>query len=69
MKRRKKFEKTGALDAPQVAALRMHDARRYLGGISVPTMHRLIHRGKLKPVRQLRVLLFRIGELDRFLKT
>lgn len=41
----------------------------YLGGISVPTMHRLIHRGELTPVRKLRVLLFTIDELDRFLKT
>ena len=49
--------------------LKLHQARAYLGGLSVPTMHRLIHRGLLKPNRVLRHLIFSREELDRFLKT
>jgi hypothetical protein len=54
--------------APTRGALKLHDARQYLGGISIPTMHRLIQRGLLKPNRSLRHLLFSVSELDRFLK-
>jgi hypothetical protein len=50
-----------------VGALKSSDARKYLGGISVPTMHRLINRGLLRPNRATRHLLFPIKELDRFL--
>jgi hypothetical protein len=49
-------------------ALKLRDARVYLGGISVPTGHRLIKRGLLRPNRSTRHLLFPIRELDRFLK-
>jgi Helix-turn-helix domain len=49
-------------------ALKLNEARQYLGGLSVPTMHRLIQRGLLKPNRSLRHLLFPVVELDRFLK-
>ena len=48
-------------------ALKLKDACQYLGGISVPTMHRLIRRGLLRPNRALRHLLFSREELDRFL--
>jgi hypothetical protein len=48
-------------------ALKLREARAYLGGLSVPTMHRLINRGLLKPNRCLRHLLFTRRELDRFL--
>jgi hypothetical protein len=48
-------------------ALKLNDARQYLGGLSVPTMHRLIRRGLLKPNRSTRHLLFTVAELDRFL--
>jgi helix-turn-helix protein len=51
-----------------VGALKSPDARKYLGGISVPTLQRLIQRGLLKPNRSLRHLLFPIAELDRFLR-
>lgn len=47
---------------------KLHGARQYLGGLSVPTMHRLIQRGLLRPNRALRHLLFSREELDRFLK-
>jgi hypothetical protein len=47
--------------------LKLKEARQYLGGLSVPTMHRLIKRGLLKPNRTLRHLLFTRKELDRFL--
>jgi len=52
----------------QVGALKLKAAARYLGGLSVPTMHRLIKRGLLKPNRATRHLLFPLSELDRFLR-
>jgi len=52
-----------------VGAFKLTQARQYLGGISVPSMHRLIQRGLLKPNRCLRHLLFAKTELDRFLKS
>jgi len=51
------------------AALKLKPSAKYLGGLSVPTMHRLIARGELVPVRKTRVLLFTITELNRFLNT
>jgi hypothetical protein len=54
--------------APQRGALKLRDACEYLGGLSVPTMHRLIGRGLIRPNRSLRHLLFSISELDRFLR-
>jgi len=49
-------------------ALKLEEARQYLGGLSIPTMHRLIKRGLLRPNRATRHLLFPFGELDRFLR-
>jgi DNA-binding transcriptional MerR regulator len=49
-------------------AVKQAQARAYLGGISVPTLHRLIRRGLLRPNRSTRHLLFPISELDRFLR-
>jgi len=54
--------------AQTVGALKLKPAAQYLGGLSVPTMHRLIHRGLLRPNRALRHLLFSREELDRFLR-
>jgi hypothetical protein len=48
-------------------ALKLKEAGQYLGGLSVPTMHRLIQRGLLRPNKSTRHLLFPISELDRFL--
>ncbi len=48
-------------------ALKLQQAREYLGGLSIPTMHRLIKRGLIKPNRALRHILIPISELDRFL--
>jgi len=53
--------------APTGGALKLQQAGQYLGGLSEPTMHRLIKRGLIKPNRALRHLLFPISELDRFL--
>jgi hypothetical protein len=50
------------------AALKMPEARAYLGGLSVPTMHRLVERGLLRPNRSTRHLIFLRSELDRFLE-
>jgi helix-turn-helix protein len=50
-----------------VGGLKLKPAAVYLGGLSVPTMHRLIKRGLLKPNRATRHLLFPVSELDRFL--
>jgi helix-turn-helix protein len=49
-------------------ALKLKEACQYLGGLSVPTMHRLIRRGLLRPNRALRHLIFPVAELDRFLR-
>ena len=49
-------------------ALKLKEARQYLGGLSVPTIHRLIRRGLLRPNKSTRHLLFTISELDRFLR-
>jgi Helix-turn-helix domain len=56
--------------APKLApgALKVKEARAYLGGISEPTLHRLINRGLLRPCRQMRHLLFPVSELNRFLR-
>jgi Helix-turn-helix domain len=51
-----------------LGALKLKEARQYLGGLSIPTMHRLIKRGLLKPNRATRHLLFPLSELDRFLR-
>jgi hypothetical protein len=51
-----------------VGGLKLREARVYLGGISTPSVHRLVRRGLLKPCRQLRHLIFPIAELDRFLR-
>jgi hypothetical protein len=47
---------------------KLNQARVYLGGISTPSIHRLIRRGLLRPNRNLRHLIFSRQELDRFLK-
>lgn len=54
--------------APERGALKLKEAREYLGGLSVPTMHRLIKRGLLRPNKSTRHLLFPVRELDRFLQ-
>lgn len=54
--------------AQSVGALKLKPAAQYLGGLSVPTMHRLIRRGLLRPNRAVRHLLFSREELDRFLR-
>lgn len=50
------------------AALKMREARQYLGGLSVPTMHRLCARGLLRPNKSTRHLIFARSELDRFIR-
>jgi hypothetical protein len=52
-----------------VGAYKLKPAAQYIGGLSVPTMHRLIQRGLLKPNRATRHLIFSKKELDRFLMT
>lgn len=47
-------------------ALKLRDAADYLS-LSVPTIHRLVRRGLLKPNRATRLLIFPLAELDRFL--
>ncbi len=57
-------------DIPAIprGALKQREAREYLGGISIPTLHRLIKRGLLRPNRAMRHLLFPVAELERFLR-
>ena len=57
-----------AAPTQSVGALKLKEARQYLGGLSTPTMHRLMKRGLLRPNRALRHLLFSREELDRFLR-
>jgi hypothetical protein len=57
-----------ATKQPLCGALKLREARAYIGGVSIPTMHRLIDRGLLRPNKSLRHLLFPISELDRFLR-
>ena len=68
----KRFKETrGIVGAPAttqpVGALKLKAAAQYLGGLSVPTMHREVKRGKLRACRNLRHLTFTIKELDRYL--
>jgi hypothetical protein len=59
---------TVAPTTQSVGALKLKEARQYLGGLSTPTIHRLMKRGLLRPNRALRHLLFTREELDRFLR-
>jgi hypothetical protein len=49
-------------------AFKLKPAAEYIGGVSVPTMHRLVARGLLRPNRSTRHLIFLRSELDRFLR-
>jgi Helix-turn-helix domain len=64
------MKKNGLADTRIIppGALKQREARAYLGGISIPTLHRLVKRGLLRPNRATRHLLFPISELDRFLR-
>jgi hypothetical protein len=55
-------------ESPQGGALKLREARAYLGGLSIPTIHRLIKRGLLRPNKSTRHLLFTVAELERFLQ-
>lgn len=61
-------KKVSVAPSTPIGALKLKPAAQYLGGLSVPSMHRLIHRGLLRPNRALRHLLFSREELDRFLR-
>ena len=58
---------SGGAEQAQRGALKLKPAANYLGGLSKPTMYRLVARGLLKPNRATRHLLFSRRELDRFL--
>jgi hypothetical protein len=49
------------------AALKFEEARHYLGGISGPSLTRLVQRGLIRPNRFLRHHVFSKAELDRYL--
>lgn len=57
-----------ARQTPERGAFKLKEAGEYLGGISKPTLYRLVARGLLKPNRSLRHLVFSRAELDRFLR-
>src|SRR5262249_54146717 len=59
-------QKTATAPTQSVGGLKLRPAAQYLGGLSVPTMHRLTQRGLLRPNRALRHLIFPVAELDRF---
>ena len=62
------METTETTTTPLPGAFKLKRAAEYLGGLSIPTMHRLIQRGLLRPNRSLRHVLFSREELDRFLR-
>jgi hypothetical protein len=74
--RKKKRQRSNGANINQIAsaptqsvgALKLKEARQYLGGLSTPTIHRLMKRGLLRPNRALRHLLFSREELDRFIR-
>ena len=61
-------QKIATAPTQSVGALKLKEARQYLGGLSTPTIHRLMKRGLLRPNRALRHLIFPVAELDRFLR-
>jgi hypothetical protein len=64
----KKFMPTKSDRSPSGGGLKLKEAAQYIGNVSVPTMHRLVKRGLLRPNRTLRHLIFTRDELDRFLR-
>ncbi len=61
------MKETTGVNREARGALKIKDAARYLGGVSVISVRRLIDRGFIKPNRTLRHLLIPVSELDRFL--
>jgi hypothetical protein len=59
---------TNSAKQPLCGALKMREARAYIGGVSIPTMYRLCARKLIRPNRSTRHLIFEIRELDRFLR-
>jgi excisionase family DNA binding protein len=53
--------------AAQRGAYKLRNAAKYLD-ISVPSLHRLIARGQIRPCRQLRHILISRQQLDKFLE-
>jgi hypothetical protein len=62
------IQSDGSKSATRIGALKLKQAREYLGGLSTPTIHRLIKRGLLRPNRSTRHLIFPVAELERFLR-
>jgi hypothetical protein len=60
-------QRASGQELPAQAAYKLKPAAAYVGGLSVPTMMRLVRDGRLRPCRQVRHLLFLKSELDRFL--
>jgi hypothetical protein len=50
------------------AALKYPEACRYLGGIHVATLRRMVERGLVRPNKMLRTVLFPVAELQRALR-
>jgi Helix-turn-helix domain len=63
------FVRRSGHELPTNGALKLKPAAAYLGGLSVPTMHRPVKSGRLRPCRQVRHLLFSRAELERFLNS
>ena len=63
---KKKFMEKTKTEIP-ASAMKSRAAREYLGGISTPTLHRLLKRGLIRANRSTRHLIFLRSELDRFL--
>jgi helix-turn-helix protein len=61
------MENTIGVNREPRGALKIRDAAKYLGGVSVISVRRAIERGLIKPNRSFRHLLIPVSELDRFL--
>jgi hypothetical protein len=68
MKNKRRAADPNGSDNIQPGAYKLRGASQYLGGLSKPTMYRLIQRRLLHPNRVLRHLIFSREELDRFLR-
>jgi excisionase family DNA binding protein len=66
--RRRKVTAPAGKPPIQRSAFKLKEAAEYLGGLSVPTMHRLLAKRRLRAVRQLRHILITREECDRWLR-
>jgi hypothetical protein len=65
---KKKKSPAAKSQPPEPLGFKLDDACQILGGLSKPSVYRLIERGLLRPNRALRHIIFSREELMRFLR-